>query len=185
MIMPPPGKQLYLIAIIPPSPVLEEAQQLKEYFRDQYHSRASLNSPPHITLHMPFELKQAKEAKLIDELQAFSLGKSSFTLSLHNFSCFAPRVIYINVASSQQLTDFQHDLHRHCKVHLNLFHAQYQDLPFRPHITLAFRDLKKDQFNSAWEEFKEKKFSASFLVDKITLLKHNGNHWAVFRDFHF
>jgi 2'-5' RNA ligase len=134
---------------------------------------------------MPFEWKEAKEEKLLDELQAFSLAKSSFTISLQNFSCFAPRVIYINVTPSQQLTELQSELFRHCKIHLNLFNAQYQDLPFHPHITLAFRDLKKDQFAKAWEEFKEKKYSASFLVNKITLLKHNGNLWAVFRDFHF
>jgi 2'-5' RNA ligase len=182
--MPPPGKQLYLIAIIPPSPILEETQLLKEYFRDHYHSKASLNSPPHITLHMPFEWSEAKEAKLIGELQAFSSIQNSFAISLQNFSCFAPRVIYINVTTSQPLNDMQTDLHRHFKIHLNLFNAQYQNLPFHPHITLAFRDLKKDQFTNAWEEFKGKKFSASFVVDTITLLKHNG-HWQVFQEFHF
>jgi len=182
---PPPGSHLYFIALILPSPFFEEAQKLKEHFHEQYHSKASLNSPPHITLHMPFQWKEGKEQKLINALSAFSSGKKSFRLSFNNFSCFAPRVIYIDVKPSESLTNLQHELHRFCKMELNLFNAQYRDLPFHPHVTLAFRDLKRDYFAKAWEEFQGKKFSGDFPVDKITLLKHDGKCWQPFQDFHF
>jgi 2'-5' RNA ligase len=185
MPLPPPGTSLYFIALIPSSPFFEEAQALKEYFRDQYHSKASLNSPPHITLHMPFQWKEKKEEKLVEVLAAFSSGKNPFTISFNNFSCFAPKVIYIDIASSESLTTLQRELYRFCKTELNLFNAQYRDLPFHPHITLAFRDLKKDQFSNAWAEFQEKKFSGNFPINKITLLKHDGKAWQLFRDFHF
>ena len=185
MPLPPPGTSLYFIAFIPPSPFFEEAQALKEHFRDQYKSKASLNSPPHITLHMPFQWKEAKEEKLLTALRVFSSGKKSFALSFNDFSCFAPRVIYMDIKPSESLTVLQQELHRFCKVELNQFNAQYRDLPFHPHLTLAFRDLKKDQFPKAWQDFKEKKFSGEFTADKITLLKHDGKHWKPFHDFHF
>ena len=51
-------RKQYFVALIPPSPVYEEAQALKEYFREKYNSKAALNSPPHITLHMPFFWKE-------------------------------------------------------------------------------------------------------------------------------
>jgi 2'-5' RNA ligase len=183
--MPAPGTQLYFIALIPPSPVREEVQAYKEYFRDHYHSKAALKSPPHVTLHMPFEWKEAKEKKLITALCEFSTGKKPFAISLNNFSCFEPRVIYMDVNPSDSLAALQADLHRFCKINLNLFNAQYRDLPFHPHLTLAFRDLKKEEFVKAWAEFREKKYSAGFLADKIILLKHNENHWVPFREFHF
>jgi len=183
--MSAPGTQLYFIALIPPSPFLEAAQELKEYFRDHFHSKASLNSPPHITLHMPFQWKEKKEEKLVTALREFSSGQRCFSISFHNFSCFAPRVIYIDLAPSEPLSILQHDLHRFCKIKLNLFNAQYRDLPFHPHLTLAFRDLKKEHFVAAWEDFKEKKFTGEFVVDAISLLKHTGNHWKVFHHFHF
>ena len=182
---PPPGSQLYFIAIIPPAPFFEEAQALKEHFRDQYHCKAALNSPPHITLHMPFQWKEAKEEKLMQALGLFSAGKIPFSISFNNFSCFAPKVIYIDINPSDSLTTLQHELFRCCKVKLNLFNAQYRDLPFHPHLTLTFRDMKKDVFPMAWEEFRVKKFSGEFSVDKITLLKHDGKHWQPFNDFHF
>ena len=47
--------KLYFIAIVPPSPIYEEAFEQKVYFKTKYNSKASLNSPPHITLHMPFK----------------------------------------------------------------------------------------------------------------------------------
>ena len=182
---PPPGTSLYFIALIPPPPLLEEAQLLKEYFRDQYNSKASLNSPPHITLHMPFQWKEAKEEKLVTALNTFSIGKNPFAISFNNFACFAPRVIYIDVNASESLATLQRALHRFCKVELNLFNAQYRDLPFHSHLTLGFRDLKKDQFSLAWQEFQEKKFSGEFTINKITLLKHDGRQWQRFRDFDF
>jgi len=183
--MPLPGKSKYLIALIPPSPLVEEIQLLKNYFKESYQSKASLNSPPHITLHMPFEWKDTKEEILSAALRKFVSGKIRFELQLQNFSCFAPRVIYLNVLESEPLRTLQSSLHTYCKTELNLFHARYRDLPFHPHITLAFRDLKKEQFEKACAEFKEKKFAGNFVVDKISLLKHDGKVWNPHAEFDF
>jgi len=183
--MPAPGTQLYFIALIPPSPVYEVASGIKEYFHEKYHSKGSLNSPPHITLHMPFEWKEKKEEKLVTALQSFSAGKNSFAITLHNFACFAPRVIYIDVVASEELKQLHEMLHRFCKTELNLFNARYRDMPFHPHLTVAFRDLKKENFTNAWNEFKDKPLHEEFEVNKITLLKHNGKLWAPLRDFNF
>lgn len=183
--MPAPGTQLYFLALIPPSPVFEEALSIKEYFKEKYHSKGALNSPPHITLHMPFEWKEKKEEKMIRALEEFCKDKTSFTVSMQNFSCFAPRVIYIDVKPNEDLIKLQAQLHRFCKTELNLFNAQYRDLPFHPHLTVAFRDLKKEQFTLAWQEFQQKTFSGEFDVDKITLLKHSGVYWQSLKDLHF
>lgn len=183
--MPAPGTQLYFIAIIPPPPIYDEALKVKEYIRDTYQSKGALNSPPHVTLHMPFEWKEKKEEKLLDALNQFAKGKEAFALTLNNYSCFEPRVIFIDVTPNEKLNQLQASLFRFCKFELNLFNAQYRDLPFHPHLTVAFRYLKKSQFELAWQEFKTKEFHGEFLVDKITLLKHNGKHWLPFRDFHF
>ena len=183
--MPFPDKSKYLIALIPPSPLLEEIQLLKEYFKETYQSKAALNSPPHITLHMPFEWKDTKGEKLTAALRKFVFAKTHFELHLQDFSCFAPRVIYLNLLESEPLRALQSDLHTFCKTELNLFNARYRDLPFHPHITLAFRDLKKELFEKAWAEFKEKKFAANFIIDKITLLKHDGKVWNPYADFDF
>jgi 2'-5' RNA ligase len=174
---------LYFLAIVPPSPVYEYAKSLKESFRENYNSKASLNSPPHITLHMPFQWKEKKEQQLIDSLAFFSAKQNSFEMSLRNYGCFEPRVIFIDVEPNEQLSQIQQQLHRHMKKSLNVFNAQYKDQPFHPHLTIAFRDLKKQSFYKAWEEFKNKNYSANCTVDSITLLKHNGKIWEIFNKF--
>jgi len=173
----------YFIAIIPPAPVYDEADKLKQYFKDQYNSKASLNSPPHITLHMPFEWKEEKEKLLIEKLSGFIKELPKPHITITGFDCFKPRVIFLNVEKTPELAKLQKDLESFCKRNFQLFNAQYRDLPFHPHLTLAFRDLKKAAFEEAWKEFEKKDFSADFLTERIALLKHNGKIWEVFAEF--
>jgi 2'-5' RNA ligase len=178
-------EEKYFIAIIPPSPFYEEALSWKHFFKDHYQSKASLNSPPHITLHMPFLWKEAKEKILIDKLERFTQTYHPIEINLNGFGCFEPRVIFIDVELSEPLGVFHKELQRFCKVNFQLFHAAYRDLPYHPHITLAFRDLKKQIFPKAWEEVKEKSIAGSFQVNNIALLKHNGKTWEVLKEFSF
>jgi 2'-5' RNA ligase len=175
--------KLYFVAIVPPSPIYEEAFEQKVYFKTKYNSKASLNSPPHITLHMPFKWKESDEGDLETQLEAFTRGRSPLKVQLKGFSSFPPKVIFINVEISAELRTLQRDLERHFKRELNLFNAKYKDLAFHPHLTLAFRDLKKPNYQKAWEEFVGKNYEATFLADKVALLKHSGSVWEVFREF--
>ena len=172
----------YLIAIVPPPPIASEVTTLKEYFRDNYKSKASLNAPPHVTLHMPFEWKAEREQTLVDQLGAFSSKQQSFSIKLNGFNAFPPRVIFIDVEPNEKLMLLQKSLMKFCKVELNLFNSLYQQQPYHPHVTLAFRDLKKDQFEAGWNEFRDRKFGAQFECDRISLLKHNGKVWLPLKD---
>lgn len=174
---------LYFIAFVPPAPVFEEALKLKQYFKETYHSKAALNSPPHITLHMPFKWKIEKEEKLITELKEFTAKNEPIKICLDGYGAFAPRVIYLNVVTSEPMLLFQKALEKFCKRRLNLFNANRLDHPFHPHLTLAFRDLKKEAFNTAWEEFRKRDYKAEFIADRLTLLKHTGNVWDVYKEF--
>lgn len=173
----------YFVAVIPPSPGYEEALAFKEYFKEKYQSKAALNSPPHITLHMPFMWNEEREEKLVAKLGEFARQCDPIKICLDNFSTFPPRVIFINVTESDALDALQRSLHRFFKRELGIFNANYQDRPFHPHLTLAFRDLKKSTYHLAWEEFSTKEYKAEFMADKIALLKHNGKRWDVRKEF--
>lgn len=178
-------RKLYFIGIVPPSPVYEEALQVKQYFFDQYGSKGALKSPPHITLHMPFKWDEQKEEKLISLLSEFvaNCAVKPFALQLENFDCFEPRVIFIAVEKSGPLFLLQQELKRFCKTNLNLFNATFKEHAYHPHLTVAFRDLRKPDFYKAWNEFKDKPFEGNFIVNEFVLLKHNGQVWEKFRSF--
>jgi len=176
-------EKLYFVAIVPPSPIYEEAFEQKVYFKTKYNSKASLNSPPHITLHMPFKWVEKNEDEIVSHLTTFAHENASVAIKLNGFSSFPPRVIFINVEITPELERLQKNLTRYFKRQLNLFNANYKELPFHPHLTLAFRDLKKPNYQKAWEEFVSKNYQATFLASKIALLKHSGAVWEIFQEF--
>ncbi|MEY3405330.1 MAG: hypothetical protein RL161_760 [Bacteroidota bacterium] len=173
----------FFLALIPPEPIYGEAMTFKELVRDQYHSKGALRSPAHITLHMPFDWPDHKAETLFQELTAYARKLSPVDLTLKDFGCFEPRVIFIAVEPSADLLHLQKEFDRFFKIKFNLFNASYQDLPYHPHLTVAFRDLKKSEFYRAWEMFKEKKFNGHFTAHSVTLLKHDGQKWQSHLDF--
>ncbi|MGC3948200.1 MAG: 2'-5' RNA ligase family protein [Chryseolinea sp.] len=176
-------EQKYFIAIIPPEPLYDEIAALKDKIAADYRTRGALRSPPHITLHMPFLWNEAKEEKLISTLNDFSFTNEDLTINLNGFNSFPPRVVFIDIADNQLLRDLQYQLFRYCRTKLNLFNANYRDKPFHPHITLAFRDLKKEMFSALWNSIKDERFEHSFNAREFHLLKHDGNKWNRFRQF--
>lgn len=128
---------------------------------------------------MPFVWKEAKEDRLIKGLAEFCQTQPSFTLYTKGFSCFPPRVIFIAIEQNEDLASLQRQLVRFCRLEFNLLNANYREQPFHPHMTIAFRDLKKDKFEEAWREFENKHLYLEFSVATLALLKHNGHEWNV------
>lgn len=178
-------KNRYFLAIIPPLPIREKVMEVKAYFRDHFNCKAPLRSPAHITLHMPFTFKEGKEAELVEKLKNMVDSQQTFDLTLNGFGAFAPRTIYVTVEDSAPLISFQKDLTQFAKRELGLFNTNYKDQGYHPHITVAFRDLKKALFPQTWSEFKDQEFSATFEVSSFWLLKHDGKNWQPHTEFSF
>jgi 2'-5' RNA ligase len=94
--------QKYFIAIVPPEPLLFEIQEVKKTISQNYKTKGALRSPGHITLHMPFSWEEEKEVKLLSCLEAFKFDET-FNITLDGFSCFEPRVVFINVKEENSL----------------------------------------------------------------------------------
>ncbi|MEN8248717.1 MAG: RNA 2',3'-cyclic phosphodiesterase [Bacteroidota bacterium] len=170
--------KLYFIAIVPNEPHFSELKAFKTEFKDRFNSKAALRSPPHITLHMPFKWNEEKEDRLIKTLNMLAEEHSPFDLILNDFGAFPPRVIFVKVGENDQLHKLQKAVQKVAKTSWHIYPKEPQR-PFRPHMTVAFRDLKKPAFHEAWSQFKDRKYSAQFEVFDICLLKHNGKSWDV------
>lgn len=176
--------QKYFIAIIPPEPLSSQIQEIKKSIFLNYGTKGALRSPAHITLHMPFSWEEEREDRLVSALQNYSFN-TEFQISLSNFSCFEPRVIFIDVPENKTLLQLQSDLVQYVKKHLQLFNQSDDMRGFHPHITIAFRDLKKPIFYKIWEDYINKSFSASFNCYQICLLKHIDDKWEAYQTFRF
>jgi len=176
--------QKYFIAIVPPEAILSEIKNIKEYVSKHYNSHGALQSPAHITLHMPFVWEEEKEEKLLDCLNGFSFEDSPL-IKLNNFNSFEPRVVFINVEKDETLFLLQQKLVLHVKKTLNLFNQSDNLRGFHPHITIAFRDLKKQIFYKLWDEFKSKGFKTAFNCNQLALLKKGKLNWEIYKQFKF
>ncbi|MGK7884285.1 MAG: 2'-5' RNA ligase family protein [Crocosphaera sp.] len=179
------SKRRFFIALIPPKYIQEEATKIKEHFRDLYNSKAALKSPPHVTLQPPFEWDIEDLARLIPELNDFSESQQPFSMTLNGFAAFKPRVIYIDVVKTTELLSIQKSLMSRLEYSLNIVHQVSKKRPFAPHLTVGFRDLTKKNFYQAWEEFKDQEIYYNFIVNKLTLLIHNGRNWEIHSEYKF
>ena len=172
----------YFIAIVIPEPFQTEIMIFKQLVKDRYDSKAALRSPAHITLHMPFEWKEEKESILIHALQQFYFPKE-FIIELKDFSCFNQRVIFVDIIKNELLTKLQNNLVSYVKSNLHLFNQANDVRGFHPHVTIAFRDLKKPLFNDAYAYFKSQSYKVSLKAADFCLLKHTGKEWQVYKEF--
>ncbi len=174
----------YFIAIVPPEPLLSEIRNIKKTIFENYDTKGALRSPGHITLHMPFSWEEKKEEKLISELSAFKF-EDTVSVQLKNYNCFEPRVVFIDVVKNKMLNELQLNLVKHAKQKLQLFNQSDDMRGFHPHVTIAFRDLKKPVFYKIWEEYSTKEFESEFTCKSICLLKQAEKEWEVYKEFKF
>lgn len=176
------NQELYFVALIPPEPLREQIQHLKLEVAEKFKSSHSLNAPPHITLISPFRVSEGQLSGLQSILEVYAQGHQPFQVELKDFATFPPRVIFIDVKISEILQQFQQKLENMIRAD-DAFGYNYQERPFHPHVTLAFKDLSKENFYKAWDEFKDRDMEETFLADHVYLLKHNGEIWEVFSEY--
>jgi 2'-5' RNA ligase len=178
------SESLYFIAISPINPLQERISAIKNDIHQKYGIKGAFRSPAHITLQMPFKKKINKIANLQVEMSAFAKTQDPFKIDLNGFGVFEPRVVYIKVMENQKLQLLHKKFHRLLKLH-QIFGSTYRQQAFHPHITIAFRDLKKQQFYPLWEEYQHKDFQEHFQANGLTLYKHNGEVWEEHQHFPF
>ncbi|MEG4811084.1 2'-5' RNA ligase family protein [Microcoleus sp. F8-D3] len=180
-----PSKQRFFIALVPPDDIQQHITEIKLYFAEHYNSRSALNSPPHITLQPPFEWLAADVPKLEESLNQFSANRLSIPVTLSGFAAFAPRVIYVDVVKSPELVEIHSYLMSYLQANLGIVDRVSQNRPFVPHMTVAFRDLTKDNFQTAWLEFAGRSLHFEFTASALTLLLHDGSRWNISNQFPF
>lgn len=174
----------FFIALLPPPDIQAQVNAIKQHFSDRYDSRAALKSPPHITLQPPFELQLVNLPALKQCLSTFANHREPVPVKLSGFAAFPPRVIYINVLKTQELLMLQTDLMAYLETVLEIVDP-VSTRPFSPHMTVAFRDLTRQNFKAAWLEFQQQALQFEFRANYVTLLLHDGKRWNVSDEFPF
>ncbi|HSM80608.1 MAG TPA: 2'-5' RNA ligase family protein [Nodosilinea sp.] len=183
--MTTPASARFFVALLPPQAVQDQIIAIQHEIWQRFGSKAALRSPPHITLQPPFLWPTERLGDLKQPLATFAQAHPPVPIELAGFNAFAPRVIYVDVHPSPRLMALQPALMAHLAATCALSDPVSLTRPFRPHITVGFRDLSPAAFGLAWPEFEHRPFAAQFVVPCLTLLRHDGQVWQIGADFPF
>jgi 2'-5' RNA ligase len=172
----------YFIAIVAPEEINQQVLEWKQYMLQHFNCKVALRSPAHITLIPPFIMADTMQHELEEVLLEFANEQSSFPIQLKNFAAFKPRVLYVHVQPNSLLNDLQASLEAFLLQHKH-FPIKKEDRAFHPHVTIANRDLQKEDFPLAWQYFQQMSYEVSFPAYAISLLRHNGQIWEVANSF--
>ncbi|CAL1520673.1 2'-5' RNA ligase family protein [Chitinophaga sp. MM2321] len=178
---PKPDNKIYFIALLPTAEVGKEIIKIKQEFAEQYGPMYALKVLPHITLQVPFTADPALEKAFCDELTEFAKTQAPFEVSLKGYGTFPNkqnRVLFINVEKSETMSAMHRQLINFLRKEFG-FSTMLARTGFTPHVTVAFKDLEDDQFNKAWPEYENKDYEATFKVNNLYFLRHNGKSWEV------
>ncbi|SHM26071.1 2'-5' RNA ligase [Chitinophaga jiangningensis] len=178
---PKPDNKIYFIALLPTAEVGKEIIKIKQEFAEQYGPVYALKVLPHITLQVPFTADPALEKAFCDELTEFAKTQAPFEVSLNGFGTFPNkqnRVLFINVEKSETMSAMHRQLINFLRKEFG-FSTMLARTGFTPHVTVAFKDLDDEQFNKAWPEYENKEYQATFKVNNLYFLRHNGKSWEV------
>ncbi|WP_207423668.1 2'-5' RNA ligase family protein [Desertivirga brevis] len=174
---------LYLTAILLPSPLSEEIDDIRKEISSKYNVYAALKPPVHITLYRPLSIPLTTEKNLIQLLKPVAFMHNSFEQKLQNFDSFNNKTLFVHCVKQPILNNLQKDISA-------VFHKNKLDpdenksnSSFHPHITIAFRDVTPEIFIPLWAEYKNRKLKRSFTIDRFTLLRHDGKKWQALEEF--
>jgi len=173
----------WFIALIPDETIAEEVRTYKQYAARHFRAQRALRSPAHITLIPPFFCPLRFLGRMRKTLSDFVAAQKPFDLQLSGFDCFAPRVIFIDVADAPLLMELQRALARCWEQEMDWDPGDRRD--FHPHMTIAFKDLTRSRFPEAWAYFREQEYARTFCVEGIWLLRHKDKQWQPFQFFSF
>jgi 2'-5' RNA ligase len=184
--MPMPQDKLYFIAILPPEDVMDEVTAFKEDMRDNYNSKTALKVMPHITLKAPFRLPAEKSREVLNWFSNIPIGTRPFQVTLKDFGSFNNKhnkVIFVKPVVTELMAGLQKNIITSFRKAFPEISMSTYEHEFKPHMTIAYRDLIEENYEKAWAVYKDKQYSATFTCNSFYLLQHNGLKWEVTQEY--
>jgi len=176
--------EMYFIAQVLPPALNEKILAFKQFMLERFECRVGLKSPAHITFIAPFWEDIGKEDSLIADLDHISSQHFPFYINTINFGAFKPRTIFVDVMANDKLNELKSSIESQL-LNSKKYSIKSEGRPFKPHITIATRDLYKKSFSEAWSYFENKQFNEQWMADSVSILRHNKKNWDVIHTSQF
>lgn len=170
----PPAFYEYLLVVHPDEEIFNQLKAEKEKFSADYKVSIAAKTLPHITV-ANFLAKESMEETLIKWMHKIISSQPVFRVMLNNYSGFpSSKTVFARVQDHQpfqQLASSLQPINGYIKDN-GLPSAR---MIRHPHMTIA-RSLQPTVYEKAMMDYSRKTFNASFMVDKLVLLKRQNQY---------
>jgi len=171
------------VGIVLPNKISKEILKIQKKIAKKYKTHHSLESNlgPHFTITHQENVNERNLKKIEKIVHEISQTIKPFKVKINSFQRFYKnRVIYAKVAKSKELDN----LHKKLSYRLSKFGKVRLLRKYTPHISLAYKDITKENYRAAFKEFKNKKIFYEFELNKIYIGKaRTGERIKVFKSF--
>ncbi len=175
---------LYLIAVLPPDDLSLQINEIRVQCSKKFGVQKALNPPVHITLRPTFEMESRYEAQICRHLKSCASGFNPFRQDVENFEAFATNAVVILAKKNAEIMGLQKGITNVFRKNGSKTRLEgNKSSSFRPHLTIAYRDIPPEVFPKIWDEYKDARFKRTFTLDQFSLLKHDGKKWNRLNDF--
>lgn len=143
---------------------------------DRFGFKNGMQQGPHITVKPPFEVQQISE--YVEYLEVLCEKIEPLEIELEGFNSFGKKVIYMDVKNTEILSKIYETISSDLNIHV-----ENEEMIF--HGTLAYNDIKEEDFDKAYKYLNEK-FKPKFKVvaKKIGLFYKlpEDNGWIIIKE---
>ena len=160
----------FWVGIILPKKIYNEILKTQKKIAEKYETYHGLESSigPHFTLTYQENIDEKDLKKIENIVHEISKEIKPFKVKIVDFRRFYKnRVIYARVIKSKKLNI----LHKKLSYKLSKFGKIRLLRGFTPHITIAYKDIIKENYRLAFKEFKRKKIYYEFELKRIYIGK--------------
>ena len=168
----------YMIVMRPPEELWQKIVRIKEEFSERFKVASAKYLKPHIAL-VNFHTFDMMEEKIVQRLQAISMGIAPFKIELRDYGSYPSHTIFINVISKLPVQNIVRQLKDAQRV-MKLNQENKPHFIDEPHIGIA-RKLKPWQYEQGWQEFSHRQFTGRFIADNMLLLKRKSGDKSAFQ----
>jgi 2'-5' RNA ligase len=181
-----PGYRIneYLLVLSPHEELWQKILKTKKEFAENYKAPSAIWGRPHLTL-VKFRQIEMIEERIVNRLKTVSMGYHPFKVELKDFGSFPSHTIYINVTSKLPIQNLVKEI-RSAQQLMKLDKENKPHFMEEQYITVA-RKLVPWQYEKAWLEYSQRRFTARFIADSMLMLKRREGDKAyqILRRFEF
>ena len=176
-----------------PKPIRVKIRKYQKIISKKFNTNKALNWVPHITIANGVSMPESKFHTTCEQIKQicdktnpiFLSTKKLHFIKIPNSSFENPYAILIEVNLTKKLQELHNIIQNN--IYKGFKRPSYKSNKYIPHITLAYRDLTKQNFDKAKKFFKDNpiKINYSFKLDNLQLVPLRNEQRKSIKTFKF